>query len=220
MTHWREPTYWLWVWRRRVPFGAKVTVVAVVLCVLLGGGWAAADGLTSTHGGGDALALETTVEKLITVHEKGRIVHELVPAAEKVKARLKYVTVTASASGNVSAQTPARLPPVVRTQQITVNGESRTVTRTRLATTARTETATVARTVTSTQNITQPAVTVTQPAVTVTKPQSSTLTRTETRTETLTRTQTQPVTQTQTVTLPAQTVTVVQTVTVTVPKPK
>jgi hypothetical protein len=216
-THWRERQYWLWIWRQRIPFGAKVTGIVVFLCALLGAGWVTADGLTSTHGSSDAVMLETTVVKLVTVREKGRIVRKAVlvtmqrPRGASSPTQPKYVTVTASASGDATAHTLTRLVPVVAKRQITIDADPRTVTRTRLATTARTRTATVARTVTSSENVTQPA-------VTVIKPETSTITRTETRVDTITRTQTQAVTQT--VTLPAETVTVVDTVTVTVPKPK
>jgi hypothetical protein len=220
---WRDPQYWLWVWRRRVPFGAKVTTIGVLLCALLVGGWAAADGLTSSGGSSsEALVFESTVEKLITVHEKGRIVHKLVPVAMKIEARRrrvtvyetksKYVTLAPSASADGPAHTVAKLVPVATTRRITII-EPRADTRTRPESPARTETATRTRTVTSTQNNTQPA-------VTIATTQTSTLTRTETRVETMTRTETRTVTETQAVTLPAQTLTVVQTVTVTLPKPK
>jgi hypothetical protein len=196
-----------------------VTAAAVFLFALLGGGWATAAGLTSTHHKSDAVMLETTVEKLITVHEKGQVITKAVIVKKKLqrdkgnRPEPKYVTVTAPGSGDASARTLTRLVPVVTRQRVTINGKPRIVTRTRMATTARTKTATVTRTVTNSQNVTQPA-------VTVVRPETSTITRTETRVDTVTRTQTQPVTQTQTVTQPAQTVTIVDTVTVTVPKPK
>jgi hypothetical protein len=218
-THWREPHYWLWLWRQRVPFAAKVTTVAVILCGLLAGGLGAADRLTSGSGSSGELVFQTTVEKLVTVREKGRIVRKLVPVAlKRIQRRAnqpKYVTRVVSTSGDVPAHTVAKLVPVVATRRVTIAGEPRTVVSTRLEPTTRAETATVTRTVTNTQNVTQPA-------ATVTKTETDTVARTETRVETTTRTATQTVTETrvQTVTLPPETVTVVGTVTVTVPKPK
>ena len=45
-SHWRDPHFWTWWWRQRVPGEAKI-VAAVVAVSLLGfGGYAAAGGLT------------------------------------------------------------------------------------------------------------------------------------------------------------------------------
>ena len=219
--HWREIHYWLWLWQRRVPFAVKATVIGVIVCALLTAGLGAAGGLTSTGGGSKELALQTTVERLVTVREKGRIVHRLVRVAVKaaqpgrrgdtVLTQLKYVTRVVSQAANA----PARPVPVTKARLVTVDGKPQTVTRTRLDPGTRTETAAVTRTVTNTQNITQPP-------ETVTREQTDTLTRTETRVQTATRVETQTVTEAriETVTLPPQTVTVLETVTVTVPKPK
>jgi hypothetical protein len=220
--HWREIHYWLWFWQRRVPFAVKATVIGVIVCALLTAGLGAAGGLSSSSGGGNQeLALQTTVEKLVTVREKGRIVRKLVPVAvkraeprrrlETVLTQLEYVTRVVSLAANA----PARLVPVTRARLVTVDGKPQTVTRTRLNPVTRTQTAAVTRTVTNSQNITQPP-------ETVTREQTNTLTRTENRVETTTRVETQTLTQTraETVTLPPQTVTVLETVTVTVPKPK
>ena len=218
--HWREVHYWLWLWQRRVPFAVKVTVIGVIVCGLLTAGLGAAGGLTSSSGGSSQeLALQTTVEKIVTVREKGRIVRKFVPVAVKraepgqrrasVLTQLKYVTRVVS----LAANEPARLVPVTKVRQVTLNGKPQTVTRTRLNSRTRTETAAVTRTVTNTQAITQPP-------ETVTREQTNTLTRTETRVQTATRVETATETRVETVTLPPQTVTVLETVTVTVPKPK
>jgi hypothetical protein len=203
-----------------VPFGAKVATIGVLLCGLLAGGLGAADRVTSSSGDSNKLMLQSTVEKLVTVREKGRIVVKLVPVAEKkvetgqrretlYKTEPKYVTRVVSADGDAHVRTVAKLVPVVTTRQFTPQavGSTRPITRT--------ETAALTRTVTNTQNITQPAETITTTT-------TNTLTKTETRVETTTRTATQTLTETrvETVTLPAEIVTVAETVTVTVPKPK
>jgi hypothetical protein len=201
------------VWRQRVPFGAKVATVGVLLCGLLVGGLGAADRVTSAGGDNKRLMLQTTVERLVTVREKGRILRKLVPVALKrvetgrrretfyktepktfYKTEPKYVTRVVSADGDPRAVTIRQFTPQIV-------GSTRPMTRT--------ETAALTRTVTSVQNVTQPA-------GTMTTTMTNTLTRTETRVETTTRTATQTVTETQieTVTVPAGTVTV------TVPAPK
>jgi hypothetical protein len=212
--HWRDIHYWYWLWQRRVPWGAKVTTLGVVLFGLAAGGWGAADRLTSASGGqsSSGFVFDTTVEKLVTVRERGRLVEKLVPTRVRARVRRetvyrtqpKYVTRVVSASGPVSR--------VAR--RITVNGKPVTVVATRQGPSGRVTTEALTRTVTNTQNVTQPA-------EIVTATQTNTLTRTETRVETTTRVATQTVTSThvETVTQPAVTVTVPITVTVTIPKP-
>jgi hypothetical protein len=77
-----------------------------------------------------------------------RIVHSQ-PAPRTTIARPKYVTVTAPGSADASARTLTRLVPVVTRQRVTINGEPKIVTRTRMATTARTRTTTVTRALTA-----------------------------------------------------------------------
>jgi hypothetical protein len=217
--HWREIHYWLWLWQKRVPFAVKATVLGVLVCALLTAGLGAAGGLTSAGAGGEELAPRTTLERLVTVREKGRVFQRLVRVAvkapepgrrgESVLTQLEFVTRVVS----LAAQAPHRIVVVTTVRPLTAEGKPQTVTRLKPRT--RTETAAVTRTVTNTQNITQPP-------ETVTREQTNTLTRTETRAETSTRVETQTLTETrvETVTLPPQTVTVLETVTVTVPKPK
>jgi hypothetical protein len=201
-------------------------MIGVLLCGLLTAGLGAAGGLTSASGGSEELAFQTTVEKLVTVREQGRIVQKFVPVAVKAVepgqrresgrlTELKYVTRVVSRAGDSSVHPARKLVLVATTRQITIDRKPQTVIRTRLDPRTRTETAAVTRTVTNTQNVTQPP-------ETVTEAQTNTLTRTETRVQTATRVETQTLTETrvETVTLPPQTVTVLETVTVTVPKPK
>jgi hypothetical protein len=217
---WRKPDYWLWLWRARVPFEAKIAAGAVGLVALLGIGWLAADRLTAAKASTstDALVLETTVSKLITVREKGRLITKRVPVIRRIVrsetatanvTQLRYRTnvVTTPGKTRTVSRLVTTVVPVVKTRVIKVNGKTRTVVETNLLTTTRTETQvqTQTRQQTVTNNVTQPPSTVTQ-------------SQTSTQTRTVTTTQTQTVTTTNTVTLPAETVTVTgptQTVTIT-----
>ena len=210
--HWREPAYWLWVWRQRLPSEARVVVVALLLAGLLGGGWFAADRLTAAGAsvaGSDSFVLETTVQKVITVREKGKLIKKVIPVVRRVYVRgktatdyqtqLRYATRVVTTPGAVRTirRVVTTVVPVVKKRVVKVNGKTRTLVETRLVPTTRTETR--AQTETRVQTITN-----TQPANTITE------TRTENNTKTVTSSQTQ--TQTQTVTQ-TQTETVVQTVT-------
>ena len=220
--------YWRWLWSR-TPGAAKLVALGVVFAGLLGGGWVVADRTASekpnASSGDRVILVETTVQKAVTLHEKGRIVRKLVPVVRKLEARqrattvyqgqLNYVTrVVAAPTGAI--HTVAETVPMVFTQQITVNGAPRTVVSTRSQPT------TMTRTVVATHNVTQTAPPLNAAAtrtVTSTQTKTQTLTQTQTNTETVTRTATE------TVTLPAETVvrTVTETappVTVTVPKGK
>ena len=234
--HWRDPAYWLWLWRVRTPFAAKVAVAAVCLIGLLGGGWVAADRLTSANASSSSKSfiLETTVSKLVTVREKGKLVTKRVPVVKKLvivrrqpetayETKLKYATQVVTTPGAVRTvrRVVTTVVPVVKTKVVKINGKTQTVAVTSFVTTTKTETQvqteTRQQTITNTQ--TQPPGTITQ-----TSTQTHTTTQTQTQTQTVTQTQTQTttvvqtVTDTQTVTLPPVTVTetVTQTETVTV----
>jgi hypothetical protein len=86
--------------------------------------------------------LQTTVEKLVTVREKGRIVRKLVPVALKrvetgerretlSKTEPRYVTRVVSGDGDARVRTVARLVPVVTTREFTISGKPETVGSTR-----------------------------------------------------------------------------------------
>jgi hypothetical protein len=174
----------------------------------LGGGFLAADRLASANAGlaTGAYTFETTVDKVVTVRENGRIVVKRVPMVRRVSVRpqtayqtLYDTRVTTTPGGvRVVEKNVVRLVPVISRHVVTVNGKTRTTTETRLVETTQTQTQT---TVVTNQNTTtlEHTRTETQPV---------TVKQTETQTATVT------VTQTQTQTLPAQTVTAVVTVTV------
>jgi hypothetical protein len=185
-----------------MPSEWKAGIGVLVVAGLLGGGWFAADRLTAAHAQVASTVLETTVRKLVTVRENGKVVQRVVPVIKQT--RLKYSTRVVTTPGQLRTRTVRSVVttrvPVVKSRVITVNGKTRTVATTRLVPTTRTETAvqTRTKTVTDTQNVTQPASTVT-------------------KTQTQTVTQSTTVTKTDTVTLPAETInsTITETVTVT-----
>jgi hypothetical protein len=225
-SRWFEMAYWRWVWRR-VPWEARGAVVGVVLLGLLGGGWALASQATSSNEGEVAvgtgpIVVETTVEKVVTVREHGKIVRKIVPVVKRVRVvqragtvyetQRDYVTRVVKTPGKslIRTRTVSTVVPVVTTRQITVNGKPRLVTRTQFVTTTQTKTVPITQTVVATQNVTQVQ---TAPPVTDTK--TTTQTKTQTQTQTVTQTATRTVTDTQVVTVTPDPVTVTRTVTVT-----
>ena len=216
--HWRELGYWIWWWRQRVPIQAKLAVLGIAIAGLLGGGWLAADRLTAASAGvasAGPYVLETTVQRYITVREKGKIIRKLVPVVKRVKVfqrretayetRLRYATKVVTLPGSIHTvrRVVTTVVPVVKRKLIKVNGKTYTVVTTRLVPTTRVETVvttetrevTNQQTVTNTQNVTQPGQTITD-----TKTKTQTQTQTQTQTETKTVTQTDTVTETKTVT--------------------
>ena len=105
---WRELDYWHWLWRQRTPGVAKLAaIVGVVLAAILA--WLAACSpmaLTASElppaGGGGSRALETTVNKLVTVREKGKLVNKTIPVVKRV------VRVQARTETQVERQTDLR----------------------------------------------------------------------------------------------------------------
>ena len=216
--------------------------MGVVLAAILVGGWFVADGLTAAKanaGGGDSLVLETTLNKLVTVREKGKLVTKTIPVVKRVvrvqvrtetqverQTDLRYSTRVVTTPGGVRVvrRVVTTRVPVVENHVVTVNGKTKTVAVTSYVPTTRVETQTQTQTQTETRQQT-----VTQPGASNTVTQTSTLnhTTTDVLTQVVTTTQTQTVTQTQTqtvvqtvtdtVTLPPVTVTDV--ITITLPSP-
>jgi len=221
--HWHDLSYWRWLWHGRVPFRAKVAIGAALLAGLLGGGWLAADRLSSSHASAtntDSFVFETTVRQVVTVPGKGKVTRKVVrvvrrvyvPAKTTLERQTRYSTrlITAPGTIRVVRRLITKFVPVVRKRVVTVNGKSRTVVETKLVPTTRVETETRVvtnnQTVTDTQNVTQ-AITTTQHETktvptTVTQHETTTVTDHETTTveKTVTETQTQTQTETQTVT--------------------
>ncbi len=146
-----------------------------MLAAILVGGWFVADGLTAAkaNAGADSLILETTVNKLVTVREKGKLVTKLVPVVKRVVRvqahtetqvrtpdRLRYSTRVVTEPGGVSGCPPrgdddTRVP-VVKNHVVTVNGKTKTVAVTSYVPTTRVETQTQTQTETRQQTVTQP----------------------------------------------------------------
>jgi hypothetical protein len=231
--HWRDPRFWRWFWHDRVAPEVKALVAAILIVLMLGGGWLAANRLSTANAGvstpAAVLTFETTVQKLVTVHEKGKIVRKLVPVVHKVfvKRATAFQTTTdvqthvVTISGGVRTVRSKVVVhvPVVSKKVITVDGKTKTVVTTRLVPTTRTQTQTLTNTLTRVQTLTQTQVQVQVQQQTQTQTQTQTKTQTQTQTQTntvtTTRTVTQPVTTTRTVTT-TQTQTETQTLPVTV----
>jgi hypothetical protein len=232
--HWREGDFWRWFWRERMRGELKVLIAAIVLALMLGGGWAAADRLSSASAGvtassGGYFTFETTVERLVTVRESGRVVRKLVPVVKKVflKPKTSFETTTAVQTHVITQAGQVRTVrnkvvvhvPVVSTKVVTVNGKTKVLVTTRLIPTTAIETQTNTLTRLQTQTQVQTQVQTATNTVTTTK----TTTATSTATSTVTSTATSTVTKTATVTLPVvtttKTVTTTQTVPVTVTLP-
>ena len=209
--NWRKPTYWRWFWHERVSVEVKALGGVVLLALMLGGGWVAADRLSTAGAGVDARAftVETTVQKIITVREKGKLVRKLVPVVKKVylRPRTAFLTQTAVRTNVVTVSGGVRTVrsrvvvhvPVVSKKVITVNGKTKTLVTTRLLRTTAVETQMHTLTQVQTQVQTE---TQTQVQVQV---QTQTVVSTATRTVTQPVTTTVPVTVTETATVPCVT---------------
>jgi hypothetical protein len=230
--HWREADYWLslwyrWSWQRRVSPRAKLALVVAALLLLGVGGWFAADRLTPANAGNaslDSFVLETTVNKIVTVRERGKVVRKVVPVVKKVylprqtelvlRTQYEKRVVTTPGTVHIVRRLVTTYVPVLKKQLVTVNGKTRTVVRRQLVPTTRVETQI------QTQTQTQTRVAVTTNQQTVVNQQTLTSTRTNTQTVTLPAKTTTVITPPVTVTGPGETVTVTRpgdTVTVTGP---
>jgi hypothetical protein len=217
-TNWRDPRFWKWWWQHRVTLGTRIAVGALLLALLVVGGWFGSVYLTTASAGGsaDSYVLETTIKRVVTVREKGKVIRKVVPQVRRVvvpslETRYDTKVVTVKGERRIVRQPVIRYVPRVRDRLVTVKGRTRTVSETRLVPTTtvrmrtQTATATVEYTVTATQ--------------TQTRTNERTVTNTDTRYRTTTETRTvtetsPPVTVTTTETVPPVTVTVLVTTTV------
>ena len=149
--NWRNPRFWRWFWHDRVAPEVKALVAAILIVLMLGGGWLAANRLSTANAGvstpAAVLTFETTVQKLVTVREKGKIVRKLVPVVHKVfvkrptafktttDVRTRVVTISGGVR-TVRTKVVVHVP-VVSKKVITVNGKTKTVVTTRLVPTTR-----------------------------------------------------------------------------------
>jgi hypothetical protein len=220
--HWREPRFWKWWWQNRLSLEIQVGAMLVLLALLLGGGWLAADRLAPANAAdSSSYVLETTVNRVVTVREQGKVVRKLVPVVRRilVKRATQYRTethygtriVTTPGGVRVVREPVIRYVPKVRTRVVTNKGQVRTVSETRFLPTTNIETRTQTAVVTGERTITNTATAIQIQTVvnarTVTDTQTATVINTVTDVQT--QTETQPAI---TVTLPAETVTVTVTV--------
>ena len=87
--------------------------------------------------GSNPIIIQTTVEKVITVRENGKIVRKVVQVVKRVKVlqragtiyetQHEYVTRLVTKPGGSVTRIVSEVVPVVTTQQITVNGKPRVV---------------------------------------------------------------------------------------------
>ncbi len=227
--NWRDPRFWRWWWHERVTFESRIAIYVFLFALLLGSGLFAADRLASAGAEvspSTPIVLETTVQRLVTVRERGKIVRKLVPVVKRIRVKSPPVVETRTNVTLRTIMTPGGVrvvrhvvyKPVVKKQVVTVAGKTRTVSVRRLVPTVQTRT----QTLTQVQTVTGPGATVTTEGPTRTvenTPPTRTVqgpTTTQISTSTVTRTETQTKTQTETVT-DTQTVTNTQTDTVTVP---
>ena len=121
---------------------------------MLGGGWIAADRLStasaSVSTADQFLTFETTVQKVVTVREKGKLVRKLVPVVRKVfvKRQAQFKTLTDVQTDVIKTPGGTRtvehkvvkLVPVVKKKVITVNGKTKTLVTTQLVPTTNVQT--------------------------------------------------------------------------------
>ena len=242
--NWRDPHFWGWWWRHRVSVGAKIVGAVVAISLLGFGGYAAAGGLDSavTASSSEPLfAQVTTVERLVTLRETGRVVTKPIRIVRTIsgqgstsyETQVRLDTVTMPGSTNVVIRRDVRTVPVVQQVVVTRDGRIQTVIQTRPGVTqVRTSRVTDRQTVTNERVLTNERVVTSERIVTqgvtttrvvtnervVTQPVTTTRVVTETFPVTLRSTDT--IVRTETETVP---VTVVETqpvtVTVTVRKP-
>ena len=144
--NWRDPHFWGWWWRHRVSAGAKL-VGAVGAIGLLGfGGYAAAGGLDSAVTASSSeplLAQVTTVERLVTLRETGRVVTKPIRIVRTIPGRgstayetqVRLNTVTLPGRTDVVIRRDVRTVPVVQQVVVTRDGRIQTVVQTRPAVT-------------------------------------------------------------------------------------
>ena len=96
--NWRSPAFWRWWWRNSVPAEVKLPLGMALVALLLVGGYFAAGQLSgaSASNSTDSYVLQTTVRKVVTVRQHGKLVVKRVPVVIRrnvVRSRTSYQTV-------------------------------------------------------------------------------------------------------------------------------
>jgi hypothetical protein len=207
--HWREPAFWRWWWGNQASSGAKLLLAALAPATFLAVGFLAAVSLSEANTGRTASAgvtYETTVDKLVTVREHGRVVTKRVPVVRRIVLEPRTVMETLFGTRLITTKGRVQYVPTVqvRNRVVTVNGHARTISETRTVATTRTQT----RTETQTHTATQTETSVVTQEQTVVRTETVPMTVRETVTDTVpitvreTVTETVPLTVTTTITLP------------------
>lgn len=121
--NWRSPAFWRWWWRYSVPAEVKIPLALALIGLLLFGGYVAAGQLSgaSAADSSNHYVLETTVRKVVTVREHGKLVVKRVPVVvHRSVTRTKYQTVVQTVQQTHYVTTPGKVrevvgKPVVRT---------------------------------------------------------------------------------------------------------
>jgi hypothetical protein len=216
--YWRDPHYWAWWWRERVSTDVKIVAGVVAISLLAVGGYVAS-GPVDASASEPFQARASTVERLVTFRERGRMVTKPIRIVRTVAVRWETAYETQRLVNTVTMAGKVRTVPVMQRVVVTRDGGVQTVVRT-LPGVTQTRTSVV----TDQQTLINERVLTNERVVTETLPvtvrSTGTIVKTDTiiKTVTETRTETVPVTVVETVreTVP---VTVPITVTVTLPLP-
>jgi predicted membrane metal-binding protein len=145
--HWKELGFWRWWWHNRVPSAVKALAALVLLGGIVAGGWFAAQKLPLANASADgSQTIVRTVERVVTVQARGKVVVKRVPVIQKVyvankAARVKTLRVASTVYGT---RTVVQTVAAHRARTLTLPARTTTVTRTR------TRTITVTKTVPTT----------------------------------------------------------------------
>lgn len=131
---------WRWWWQNRVPSAVKALAALVLLGGVVAGGWFAAQKLPSASAGDQgSQTVVRTVEQVVTVRARGKVVVKHVPVIQKVyvankaTAEVKTVRVASTVYGT---RTVVQTVAASRPRAVTL--PARTVTRTRTVTITKT----------------------------------------------------------------------------------
>src|SRR5437879_5744458 len=147
--NWRTVGFWRWWWRSVVPNDVKYLGAILLAGVLIVGGYFASGHLAgaSAAGSADTYVRETTISKIITVKQNGRTIVMRVPVVIR-KSIVHSSTAFATSVDTRFVTTPGglryvtkkvvRYVPVVHKRTVVVNGQTKTVTETRVVPTVKT----------------------------------------------------------------------------------
>lgn len=216
--YWRDPHYWAWWWRVRLSADVKIVAGAVAISLLAVGGYVVA-GPVNASASDPLQGHASTMERLVTFREGGRVVTKPVRIVRTVAVRGDTAYETQRLVNTVTMAGKVRTVPVVQRVVVTRDGGVQTVVRTLPGVTqTRTSVVTDQRTLINERVLTnERVVTETLP---VTVRSTGTIVKTDTiiKTVTETRTETVPVTVVETV-REIVPVTIPITVTVSLPLP-